>query len=52
VPGNALPGWTPWEELARGLAAGIVPRHLPGNGTGKRDATMTELPKMPEEGFS
>jgi hypothetical protein len=48
TPGNALPR----AELAGGFAAGIVPGLLPGNGSGRRDAAMAELPKMPVEEFS
>jgi hypothetical protein len=48
VPSNALPA----AELAEGFAAGIVSGPLPGNGSGRRDATMAELPKMPVEELS
>jgi hypothetical protein len=46
--GNALP----MAELAEGSAVSIVPGPLPGNGSGRRDAAMAELPKMPVEEFS
>jgi hypothetical protein len=36
-------------ELAEGLAAGVIPRCLSGNGEGLSDTAMTELPKMPCE---
>jgi hypothetical protein len=48
MPDNALPR----EELAGGSAAGIVPRPLLGNGSGKRGAAMAEILKMLVEEFS
>jgi hypothetical protein len=48
IPGNALPR----EELAGGSAVGIVPGPLQGDGSGRRGATMAELPKIPVEEFS
>jgi hypothetical protein len=46
VPDNTLPGWSSGANLAGGLSVGIVPGCLPGNGKGKRGATMIELSKM------